>query len=125
MYKVLFGQCYPFSYDLDEIADYYIGYRQLMDYWRLSLPGRVHEVAYEDLVSDPHGQGRALLAAVGLDWQEQCLQWHENAAPVATASAAQVRRPLYTSSVSLWRRYEPQLAPLRSRLLAAGIALDP
>jgi tetratricopeptide (TPR) repeat protein len=124
MYKVLFGQGYPFSYDLGEIADYYIAYRRLMEHWRTSLPGRVHEVAYEDLVGDPQGQGRALLAAVGLDWEEQCLQSHENAAPVATASASQVRRPIYASSISLWRRYEAQLAPIRSRLLAAGIALD-
>jgi tetratricopeptide (TPR) repeat protein len=125
MYKVLFGQGYPFSYDLGEIADYYIAYRRLMEHWRTSLPGRVYEVAYEDLVSDPEGQGRALLAAMDLVWQDQCLHSHNNAAPVATASASQVRRPIYTSSVSLWRRYEPQLAPLRSRLLAAGIALDP
>jgi tetratricopeptide (TPR) repeat protein len=125
MYKVLFGQGYPFSYDLGEIADYYIAYRRLMEHWRTSLPGRVHDVAYEELVNDPEGQGRALLAAVGLDWESRCLQAHANAAPVATASAAQVRRPIYTSSISLWRHYEPQLAPIRSRLLAAGIALDP
>jgi tetratricopeptide (TPR) repeat protein len=125
MYKVLFGQGYPFSYDLGEIADYYIAYRRLMEHWRTSLPGRLYEVAYEDLVSDPEGQGRALLAAMDLVWQDRCLQSHNNAAPVATASASQVRRPIYTSSVSLWRRYEPQLAPLRSRLLAAGVALDP
>jgi tetratricopeptide (TPR) repeat protein len=125
MYKVLFGQGYPFSYDLGEIADYYVAYRRLMEHWRRSLPGRVYDVAYEDLVSDPQGQARALLAAVGLDWEEQCLQSHENVAPVATASASQVRRPIYRSSISLWRRYEPQLAPIRSRLLAAGIALDP
>jgi tetratricopeptide (TPR) repeat protein len=125
MYKVLFGQGYPFSYDLGEIADYYIAYRRLMEHWRTSLPGRVYDVAYEDLVSDPEGQGRGLLAAVDLAWEDQCLQSHRNAAPVATASASQVRRPIYTSSVSLWRRYEAQLAPLSSRLLAAGIALDP
>jgi tetratricopeptide (TPR) repeat protein len=125
MYKVLFGQGYPFSYDLGEIADYYIAYRRLMEHWRRSLPGRVHDVAYEDLVSDPEGQGRALLAAVGLDWESQCLQSHANATPVATASASQVRRPIYTSSISLWRHYEQQLTPIRSRLLAAGIAVDP
>ena len=125
MYKVLFGQGYPFSYELGEIADYYIAYRRLMEHWRNSLPGRVYDVAYEDLVSDPQGHGRALLAALDLAWEDRCLQSHTNAAPVATASASQVRRPIYTSSVSLWRHYEPQLAPLRSRLLAAGITLDP
>lgn len=125
MYKVLFGQGYPFSYDLGEIADYYVGYRRLMEHWRRSLPGRLYEVAYEDLVADPPGQGRALLTAMDLAWEDQCLQSHSNATPVATASASQVRRPIYTSSISLWRRYELQLAPVRSRLLAAGITPDP
>ena len=124
MYKALFDQGYPFSYDLGEIAEYYIAYRRLMDHWRTRLSGRLHDVAYEALVSDPEGQGRALLAAVDLAWEDQCLQSHRNAAPVATASASQVRRPIYTSSIALWRRYEPQLAPVRSRLLAAGIALE-
>jgi tetratricopeptide (TPR) repeat protein len=125
MYKVLFGKGYPFSYDLGEIAAYYLGYRRLMDHWQATLPGRLYHVAYEDLVRDPEGQGRALFAAVDLAWEDQCLQSHKNAAPVATASAAQVRRPIYTSSVALWRRYEPQLESIRSRLLAAGIALPP
>jgi hypothetical protein len=124
MYKVLFGQGYPFSYDLGEIADYYVAYRRLMDHWQVTLPGRVYRVAYEDVVRDPEGQARALLAAVDLGWEDQCVASHRNAAPVATASAAQVRRPIYTSSVALWRHFEPQLAPLRSRLLAAGIDPD-
>lgn len=124
MYKVLFDQGYPFSYDLGEIADYYIGYRRLMDHWQATLPGRIHQIAYEDLVSDVPGQARALLAALDLGWQEQCLQSHQHHAPVATASASQVRRPVYTSSVALWRRYAAQLVPVRTRLLAAGIQLD-
>jgi len=125
MYKVLFGQGYPFSYDLGEIAAYYIGYRRLMEHWQATLPGRLYQVAYEDLVRDPAGQGRALLGAVDLAWEDQCLQSHKNAAPVATASASQVRRPIYTSSVALWRHYASQLEPISSRLLAAGIAPDP
>jgi tetratricopeptide (TPR) repeat protein len=125
MYKVLFGQGYPFSYDLGEIAACYIAYRRLMEHWQATLPGRLYHIAYEDLVSDPAGQGRALLGAVDLAWEDQCLQSHKNAAPVATASASQVRRPIYTSSVALWRHYASQLEPIRSRLLAAGIAPDP
>jgi tetratricopeptide (TPR) repeat protein len=124
MYKVLFDQGYPFSYDLSEIAEYYLGYRRLMSHWQTTLPGRIHDIRYEDLVSDPHAQAQSLLAAVGLAWEEQCLASHRNPTPVATASAAQVRRPIYASSVALWRHYEAQLAPIRSRLLAAGIRLD-
>jgi hypothetical protein len=124
MYKVLFDQGYPFSYDLGEIADYYIGYRRLMAHWQATLPGRIHQVAYEDLVRDPETQSRQLLAALDLPWQDRCLQSHQNQAPVATASAAQVRRPIYSSSVALWRHYESQLAPVSARLSAAGIEWD-
>jgi tetratricopeptide (TPR) repeat protein len=124
MYKVLFDQGYPFSYDLAEVADYYIGYRQLMAHWQATLPGRIYPIAYEDLVRDPRSQSQALLAALALPWQDQCLQSHQNAAPVATASASQVRRPIYSSSIALWRRYESQLAPVSARLSAAGIAWD-
>jgi hypothetical protein len=69
-------------------------------------------VAYEDLVSDPEGQVRRLLDHCGLDWSMDCLRFHEQKRPVLTASAAQVRRPLYSSSVGRWRRFEAQLQPL-------------
>ena len=121
IYKVLFDQGYPFSYDLAEIADYYIAYRQLMAHWQATLPGRIIEIGYESLVADPDAQCRGLIDALGLPWQPACLEFHRNPAPTSTASAAQVRRPIYRSAVSLWRNYASQLAPLRARLEAAGI----
>ena len=124
MFKVLFDQGYPFSYDLSEIADYYIGYRRLMTHWQATLPGRIHDLAYEQLVQDPEGESRRLLGAVGLPWDERCLEPHRGAAAVMTASAAQVRRPIYSGSVAQWRHYERELAPLAQRLRAAGIPLD-
>jgi len=124
IFKVLFEQGYPFSYDLAELADYYIGYRRLMQHWHAALPGRVIDFSYEALVADPQGQTQSLLQALGLSWQSSCLQFDRNPAPVATASAAQVRRPIYSSAVSLWRNYEVQLQPLIARLKAAGIQLD-
>jgi hypothetical protein len=96
-----------------------------MDHWERTLPGRIHCIAYEDLVQDPESHARALLAAVALPWEAGCLQSHQNRNPVATASAAQVRRPIYASSVALWRNYESQLAPVRARLLAAGVPCSP
>lgn len=125
VFKVLFDQGYPFSYDLMEIADYYIAYRRLMAHWQASLPGRIIEIGYEDLVADPGTQCRALIASLGLAWEADCLDFHRNPAPASTASATQVRRPLYTSAVSMWRNYARQLAPLRARLEAAGIDCGP
>jgi len=124
IYKVLFDRGYPFSYDLGELADYYLGYRQLMAHWYAALPGRIIDVNYEQLVADAAGEAQRLCDALALPWQPQCLDFHENPAPVATASAVQVRRPIYSSSVSLWRNYERELAPLAQRLKSAGIPTD-
>jgi hypothetical protein len=121
LFKVLFDRGYPFSYDLEELGDYYAGYRRLMAHWAEVLPGRIIEVAYEELIAHPQRETRRLLASLGLPFEPRCLAFEENPAPVATASAAQVRRPLYARSVSLWRNYARELAPLAAQLRAAGI----
>jgi len=78
---------------------------------------------YEDLVADPEGQSRRLLDFCGLPWEEACMQFHVNPTPATTASAAQVRRPIYESAVTQWRRYEVQLAPLRRAFDELGVAV--
>jgi hypothetical protein len=123
MYRTLFRMGYPFSYDLEDLARYYIAYHQLMAHWRRQYPDHIIDVHYEDLVDDQEGVSRALVAACGLDWEPACLEFDRNTAPVATASAAQVRQPIYRDAVARWRRYEKQLAPLLRRLDEAGIAL--
>jgi tetratricopeptide (TPR) repeat protein len=123
MYKALFKDAYPFSYDLCELAQYYLAYRRLMSHWASSMPGEIYELSYEALIADQRGETRKLLQFCDLEWQEACARFHENPAASATASAAQVRRPIYETSVSQWRHYEPQLAGLRAQLAAAGVAL--
>jgi tetratricopeptide (TPR) repeat protein len=122
MYKTLFKSGYPFSYDLREIARYYSAYRRLMAHWQTTLPGAIHQLRYEDLIADQAGETRKLLEYCGLGWEDGCLDFHRNPTPTTTASAAQVRRPLYDSSVSQWRHYEAQLSELRDTLAAEGIA---
>lgn len=121
VYKTLFNQAYHFSYDLDELADYYTSYHRLMRHWHAVMPGAILDVHYEELVADTQGQARRILAWCGLDWQEAVLTPSENENPSTTASAAQVREPVHTSSVQKWRRYEAGLAPLKARLVAVGI----
>ena len=121
LYKFLFNDACPWSYDLDEIARYYVAYRRLMNHWHESLPGRIIEVAYEDLVADPEGEARRLVGSLGLEWEPGCARFHESATAVFTGSAAQVRQPVYESSVGRWRRHEQRLAGLRKTLEAAGI----
>jgi hypothetical protein len=121
IYKTLFGQAYPFSYDLDELATYYIAYRKLMAHWHQVMPGLILDVAYEDVVADPEQQARRLVAHCGLDWEPECLEFHKSKAASTTASAVQVRQPLYATSIQKWRNYENQLAPLNARLTQAGL----
>jgi len=121
MFKTLFKDGYPFSYDLNDIGQYYVGYRRLMDHWRQSMPGVIYDISYERLVRDPENESRSLLAACGLEWQRECLEFYRNPTATTTASASQVRRPIYDSSLTQWRHYERQLEGLRAQLLAAGI----
>ncbi len=120
MYKTLFKGGYPFSYDQREIGRYYAAYRRLMQHWQATLPGVIYELAYEELVADLSGQTRRLLAHCGLPWEDRCLDFHQNPAPSATASASQVRRPVYSSSVAQWRHHEDRLAELKEEITAAG-----
>jgi tetratricopeptide (TPR) repeat protein len=115
---------YNYAYDLADIADYYVMFDRLMAHWEEVLPGRVLQVRYEDVVSDQEAQSRRLLEFCGLEWEDACLAFHRNAAPVATASAVQVREPIYSSSMGRWRRYGDKLDPIRERLESAGIAVD-
>lgn len=127
-YRQLFAtgfSYYNYAYNLADIGRYYLGFDRLVGHWREALPPRrFMEVAYEDLVADQEAQTRRLLDFCGLDWDPACLDFHQNAAPVATASSVQVRQPLYTSSVGRWRRYGAGLDPLREVLEAGGVAID-
>jgi tetratricopeptide (TPR) repeat protein len=121
MYKTLFKDGYPFSYDLEEIGRYYVGYRRLMDHWQATMPAAIYPLSYEALVTDQRGETRKLLEFCGLEWEDSCVEFHRNPSPTTTASAAQVRRRLYDSSVAQWRHYAAELAELSSLLSAAGI----
>jgi tetratricopeptide (TPR) repeat protein len=125
IYKTRFDAGVPFAYDLIELADFYAGYRRLMQHWQRVLPDRILDIAYEDLVTSQEATTRRLLQYLDLPFEPACLDFHLNPAPTtSTASAAQVRRPLYDSSLELWRHYSEGLAPLRAQLEAAGIRID-
>lgn len=115
-YKQYFAEGQSFSYDLDDLGRYYRCYLSLMDHWDDVLPGKVLHVRYEDLVREPDSNIRRLLGHCGLDYEPACLAFHETRRPVRTASAEQVRRPLYTSAVGYWRHFERELEPLRRAL---------
>jgi hypothetical protein len=124
MYKTLFRAGYPFSYSLQDVGRYYIAYRRLMDHWRKTIPVAFLDVDYEAVIADQEGQTRRILDYCGLDWEDACLEFHRHSGPAATASAAQVRQPVYSSSVGLWRKYARQLAPFAGKLREHGIDVD-
>lgn len=107
---------YNYAYDLLDTGRYYQQFDRLMAHWQRVLPGRILEVQYEQIVADQEPETRRLLEFCGLPWEDACLSFERNAAPVATASAVQVREPLYASAVGRWRRYEAQLGELRALL---------
>jgi tetratricopeptide (TPR) repeat protein len=115
---------YDYSYDLLDIAAYYARFDRLMAFWRKALPGRILELGYEALVEDQEGETRRLLAHCGLDWSDECLNFHAHSGAVSTPSAAQVRRPIYRDSVARWRKHAAALEPVRTWLDAQGIAVD-
>jgi hypothetical protein len=121
VFKTQFFNAYYWSYDLDELADYYVGYREQMDHWHRVLPGRILDVHYEELVHDPEGQARRVLEWCGLPWEDSALAFHEQERPSMTASAAQVRRPIYTDSIGSWRRAAPALRRVHDRLVRANL----
>lgn len=114
---------YDYSYDLLDIARYYVRFDRLMAFWQRELPGRILELRYEDLVADQEQETRLLLAHCGLKWNEACLAFHQNAAPVSTPSAAQVRRPIYKDAVARWRLHRGALAPVIAYFEAEGILI--
>jgi tetratricopeptide (TPR) repeat protein len=115
-FSLLFPRGQGYSYDLAELGRYCRAYLHLMAHWRDALPGGCLEVRYEDVVCDLEAQARRIIAYCGLEWDDACLDFHRTTRPVHTASAAQVRQPIYRSSLGRWRVHEQYLRPLLDAL---------
>jgi tetratricopeptide (TPR) repeat protein len=102
--------------DQEHIVSYFEEYSRLMDHWREVLPSPPLDVAYEDLVEDTEGTARGIIEWCGLEWEPGCLDFYATQRPVRTASATQVRRPIYKNSVGRWKNYENSLSELFSRV---------
>jgi tetratricopeptide (TPR) repeat protein len=114
--KLFVGE-HNYTYNLGELGRYYKRYERLMTHWRRILPpDRILDVRYEEVVADLEGQARRVISHSGLPWDERCVSFHTTTRPVGTASAVQVRQPIYKSAVGRWRVYGEYLAPLLSAL---------
>ena len=114
---------FRFAYSLDDLAEYYLAYDRLSQHWRNVLGPRVLELNYEELVADQESQTRALLEGLGLEFEEACLRFEQNVAPVATASSVQVREKVHSRSVGKWKRFQTELQPLQARLEEGGVEI--
>jgi Tfp pilus assembly protein PilF len=120
--KELFApRFYPYSYRLEDLAAHYRNYARVMAHWHAIAPGRILDLQYEDLVSDPAGEARRLMEYCGLGFSPDQLRVEENASPVSTASFVQVRQAIHARNVDGWKRYAAPLAPLE-RLLADTVS---
>jgi tetratricopeptide (TPR) repeat protein len=123
MYRTLFAAAYPFSYDFEDLARYYAAYDALARHWRESLGDSLHEVEYEALVGKPREVGARAAAYCGLTWRPEAVEVQKSASVSFTASAAQIRRPIYGSSSGRWRHYRAHLGPLIDALRRRAVPL--
>lgn len=121
-YTKLFSQGHFYSYDLSELGHYYLCYEHIMNHWRSTLPSNAWlDIHYEDIIHNFKTEAKRLIAYVGLTWNPKCLAFYQSKRQVRTASFAQVRQPVYTSSVNRWRQFKNELAPLIQILNQAGM----
>jgi len=120
-FKQFYPEGYGFTFNLADIGRYYCRYVELMAHFDAVLPGRIHRVFLERLVTDTEQEIRRLLEFCDLPFEEACLRFHETDRAILTASSEQVRRPISREGLDQWKNYERWLAPLKTAL---GDVLD-
>ena len=115
-FKQLFANGQEFTYSVEDIARYYRTYLELMNHWDSVLPGRILRMHHEDVVQDLEGSVRRMLQFCGLEFEPQCIEFHQTKRSVRTASSEQVRQAIYREGLEQWKHFEPWLEPLRRAL---------
>ena len=119
VYKTLFEGAHPYSYDLVELANYFVEYRKTASHWKKVMPDDLYVVRYEEIVTNPQPTIEDLLQYCGLSFEQSCREFFDNPDASTTASAVQIRSDLFTSSIGKWRNYAEQLAPVAEILESA------
>jgi len=104
------------AYNLNDLADFYNLYIELMNYWHDLYPGKIYDISYEELTSNQEKETRKLIQYCDLNWDQNCLNFHKNKRDVKTASSLQVRKKMYQGSSDAWRKYADYLKPLNDAL---------
>jgi len=116
IFRNYFAENEPYFCDLKEYSEYYLAYRDLIQYWHKTLPGQLITVTYENLVLEPKPQIEHVLDCCNLSWENACLEYYQNPKQVLTLSAAQVQQPLYETSLDYWKKYTPFLSDIENKL---------
>lgn len=116
IYRYHFSSSEPYATDLTDLGKYYLMYQDLMAFWEEKLPGRIHDLHYEELINNPEKEIKHLLDYCGLPFEENCLEYFNNKRSVNTPSASQVRQPIYKTAIEHWQHYEKDLEPLKAAL---------
>jgi tetratricopeptide (TPR) repeat protein len=116
-FKQFFAKGQHFTYDLDDIARYYIDYEKIMLFWNSIFPDSIYKIMYEDVIENPESEVKKLLNYLELDFEESCMDFYKSKRPVKTASSEQVRQPIYKSGVNYWKNYEDNLTVLKNHFL--------
>ena len=111
-FKQYFAKGQHFTYDLDDIARYYKDYIRLMDYWKKLFPDEIFTINYEDIINSPNERIKDLLEFCNVEFEENCLNFHQSKRPVKTASSEQVRQPMYKTGLDYWKNYANHLETL-------------
>jgi Flp pilus assembly protein TadD len=112
---------YNYAYNLETLTGFYVLFNRLVKLWKVKFPNNFYCVDYEALVNSPEHEAKQLIGFCGLEWQDDCLSTSSNLAPVATASAVQVRQPINNKSVGNWKKYESYLGDIKQILSNANI----
>jgi len=116
--------CSSDLYDLESIAKYYVAFNKLISFWNARYSGQILIINYEELISKTTDTIKLLIDYCGIDWENDCLNFHQNKSASITASASQVRKPIYSSSVLNWRNYEEELVQVKDILEMNGIEYE-
>ena len=122
-FKQILSSGNKYSYSLDELTDMIIAQHNLMQHWQEVLPNKIFKLNYEALINEQLQTTSSLLSFLGLDFQQACLDFHTNTRVVHTVSNAQVRKPLFNSSLNAWHQYKKQLMPYAIKMEKAGLII--
>ena len=105
-----------YTYDFNDLANFYKLYEDLMKFWHKKFSKKIFNMDYESLIANKEVEIKKLLKFCELSWDDNCLNFHKNTRSVSTASLAQVRQPLYKTSIEKWKKYSKNLTILKKQL---------